>query len=54
MIPARRYHVIYEGGRRGTVEAEDSVSALTLAQRIGVVWSLWRDPGRVCRFWMVM
>jgi hypothetical protein len=54
MIPARRYHVIYEGGRRGTVEAEDSVSALTLAQRIGVVWSLWCDPGQVSRFWRMM
>lgn len=48
-----RFNVIYEGGRRSIVEADDSVEALALAQRLGVVWSLWCDL-RVSRFWRVM
>jgi hypothetical protein len=54
MNAAHRFCVIYEGGRRGIVEALDSVEALALAQRQGSVWSLWCEPSRASRFWVVM
>lgn len=50
MTAARRFYVTWESGRRGIVEADDSVEALTVAQREGSVQSLGSDPHQASGF----